>query len=138
MTSRRKLLDRLERLRAVERQEALARLAEKRAEQARMEDVARRTRALVGEGELTGGVRDGAALAGMLAFHARLATLVKDADRLGVRAAAAEALARASFAEADQRLERVRTRRAGIERKAEEIRMARGLLSSGHKPRGPL
>lgn len=132
----RRLLARLERLHAVERQEALARLAETRAEQRRMEDIASRSRMLAGGDALAGGTLDGAGLAAALAFQARLTSLVSDARRMGERASAAETAARAGFAEADRRLERVRERRQHADRKADEQQMARSLLDSSQKPRG--
>ncbi|WP_324262748.1 hypothetical protein U4960_06470 [Altererythrobacter sp. H2] len=132
----RRLLARLERLHAVERQEALTRLAETRAEQRRMEDIASRSRMLAGGGALAGGTLDGAGLAAVLAFQARLTSLVSDARRMGERASAAETVARAGFAEADRRLERVRERRQHADRKADEQQMARSLLDSSQKPRG--
>ena len=136
MADRRTLLRRIERLRSVERHDALAALARTRAEHARMEEVARRSRALAGDGVLASGVNDGAALAAALAFHARLAGLVGEAERLGARAGAMEAVARAGFAEADRRLERVRERRVEADRMADGAVLARSLLNSGQKPRG--
>lgn len=135
MTDRRALLSRLERLRAVERQEALARLAQARAEQRRMEEVAARSRMLAGDSSATVGVQDGAALASTLMFQARLAGLVNDADHMGARASAVEALALARFANADRRLERVRERRHQADCAAETQQMARSLLNSSQKPR---
>lgn len=136
MADRRGLLRRVERLRGVERHEALASLAAARAEQARMEEVTRRSRALAGDGVVGRGVHDGAALAAALAFHARLAGLVGEAERLGARAGAMEAVARAGFAEADRRLERVRERRVEADRIADGAVLARSLLHGGQKPRG--
>lgn len=135
MADRRGLLRRIERLRSVERHDALASLAMARAEQARMEEVARRSRALAAEGVRANATLDGAALAAALAFHARLAGLVGEAERMGARAGQAEAIARAGFAEADRRLGRVRERRSLAEREDAAAQMARSLLNSGHKPR---
>lgn len=135
MADRRTLLRRIERLRSVERHDALASLATARVEQARMEEIARRSRALAGEGISANASPDGAALAASLAFHARLAGLVGEAERLGARAGDAEGAARAGFAEADRRLERVRERRSAAERTADDAVLARSLLNSGHKPR---
>ena len=137
MADRRSLLARLERLRAAERRDALTQLAAARAEQARMDEVARRSRALAGHGAAAPGALDGASLAAALAFHARLAGLQTDAERLSARAGAAEAAARAGFAEADRRHSRVRERRDLALREADNRQLARGLLNSMHKPRGP-
>lgn len=135
MADRRKLLARIERVRAVERQEALASLTAARAEQARMEEVARRSRALVGSGLPAGGVHDGGGLASALAFHARLAGLVSDADRLGARAAAGAHDASTALARADRRLDLVRERTAQETARADARQLARGLLSVGQTPR---
>lgn len=135
MADRRTLLRRIERLRSVERHDALASLAAARAEQARMEEVARRSRALAGDGVRANASLDGAGLTAALAFHARLNGLAGEAERLGARAGKAEAVARAGFTEADRRLGRVRERRTLAEREADAAQLARTLLNSGHKPR---
>lgn len=135
MADRRTLLARLERVRAVERQDALAGLTAARSEQVRMEEVARRSRALAGPGLSAGDVQDGGALAAALAFHARLAGLVSEADRLGARAAAGAEQAGVSLARAERRLELVRERKAAELARADAAQLARGLLNVGQVPR---
>lgn len=137
MADRHRLLARLERLRAAERREALARLAEARAEQARMEEVARRSQALAGESADAPDALIGAALSARLAFHARLAGLQREAERMSTQAHAAEARARSGFAEADRRHGRVRAQRNQAAHDADQLKLARALLNTVHKPRGP-
>lgn len=128
---------RLHRLRATERREALAQLADARARQARMEEVARRSRALVGGAAAVPTTPDGAGLAATLAFHARLAGLVRDAERMDEQARAAETSARAGLSQAEARLQRVDTRRQQIAREDDQRQMARSLLQTLQNPREP-
>lgn len=135
MADRGALLARLERLRAVERHEALARLAARQAEQQRMEEVARRSRALAGDGAVGPGPVVAADLRAGLAFRARLTGLIADAERLGSAASAAESTARSLFVEADRRLDRVRDQRLAEQAKIETAKLARALLGDSRKQR---
>lgn len=135
MADRRAVFARLHRLRATERRNALAHLADARAEQIRMDEIARRSRALAGAGAAMPGAQDGAALAATLAFHARLTGLARHADQMSARAREAEANARTGLSQAEARLQQVDTRRQQIAREADERKMARSLLQTLHNPR---
>lgn len=139
MADRRRLLARLTRLYAAERQTALTELAARRAEQQRMEEIACRSRDLVGSNALADGHRGGGAdLRDALAFQARLVVLAGQARQLGRQADIAENAARTALAHADRRLDRARERLDHTQRQASGRELARSLLNSLHQPRRPL
>ncbi len=139
MADRRRLLARMMRLYAAQRHVALSDLAARRAEQQRMDDIARRSRDLMASVHLSdGGGLDGAELRDALAFQARITSLAGQAHQLGEAASGAESAARTALAEADRRLDRVRERHGEAQRQADGRELARSLLNGLHTPRGPL